>query len=87
MGLLSEISLESKEKAFLLYKFFKIYFVHQEKKYTFAFKKMSEKINFYKELCRSVIQQKSKHIEKMEVIHEVLFSNKMTKGIINLFKR
>ena len=84
--LLSEISVESKDKALLLYKIFKIYFVQQEKKYLFTNKKMTEKVKFYKELCKTVIQQSTTHLEKVEVINEVLFSNKLTKGTNTLKK-
>ena len=47
---------------------------------------MTEKVKFYKELCKTVIQQSTTHLEKVEVINEVLFSNKLTKGTNTLKK-
>ena len=75
--ILSEISVECKERAVLLYKFFKLYFVEQEKKWSLFFDKMNTKIKYYKDLCKRVIQQKNKHL-KVESINDILFSNKLT---------
>jgi hypothetical protein len=78
--ILSEISLECKERAILLYKFFKIYFVEQEKKWISAVNKMKDKIRYYKELCKTIMQMKNNQIDKIEEINDVLFRNKLTKG-------
>ena len=47
-----------------------------------GFNKMNEKIKYYKDLCKTVIQQKNKFLDKIEVINEVLFTSKLTKGKI-----
>ena len=39
---------------------------------------MKDKIQYYKTLCKNIIQQKHKFIEKIESINEVLFANKIT---------
>jgi hypothetical protein len=78
--ILSEISLECKERAILLYKFFKIYFVEQEKKWISAINKMKDKIRYYKELCKTIMQMKNNQIDKIEEINDILFTNKLTKG-------
>jgi hypothetical protein len=77
---LSEISTECKEKAVLLYKIFKLYFVELENKWLIVISNMNEKINYYKELCRNVLKTKNKHLpERIEIINDVLFHNKLTK--------
>lgn len=76
--ILSEIGSECKEKAVLLYRVFKLFFVEQEKKWTVITNHMKEKISYYKELAKAVIQQKNKHISKIEDINDCLFSNKMS---------
>jgi hypothetical protein len=78
LQILSEISMECKERAVLLYKFFKLYFVELEKKWTFSFERLREKIKYYKELCKAVIQQKNKFLEKIETINNIIFSNNLT---------
>lgn len=39
---------------------------------------MKEKINYYKELAKTVIQQKNKHLAKIEAINDCLFANKLS---------
>ena len=74
------MSSECKERGVLLYKFFKIYFVEQEKKWVIAINIMKDKISYYKDLCKTIIQHKNMHIEKIEEINDVLFTNKLSKG-------
>jgi hypothetical protein len=76
--MLTEIGYECKEKAVLLYKVFKLFFVEQEKKWTVITNHMKEKISYYKELAKNVIQQKNKHLAKIEMINDVLFANKLS---------
>jgi hypothetical protein len=78
LQILSEISVECKERAVLLYKFFKLYFVELEKKWTSSYERLREKIKYYKELCKAVIQQKNKFLEKIEMINNIIFSNNLT---------
>lgn len=69
---------ELKERAVLLYKVFKLYFVEQEKKWIYIINQMKRKIFYYKELCKNVIQQKNNHLSKIEKINDVLFANKLS---------
>ena len=39
---------------------------------------MKEKILYYKELAKTIIQQKNKHLDKIETINDVLFANKLS---------
>lgn len=39
---------------------------------------MKEKINYFKELSKTVIQQKNKHLQKIERINDTLFANKVS---------
>jgi hypothetical protein len=76
--ILSEIGSECKEKAVLLYRVFKLFFVEQEKKWTVITNHMKEKILYYTELAKAVNQQKNKHLTKIEAINDCLFANKLS---------
>lgn len=39
---------------------------------------MKDKVHYYKALCKNIIQQKNKYIEKIESVNEILFTNKVT---------
>jgi len=39
---------------------------------------MKDKIHYYKELAKTVIQQKNKHLNKIEAINDCLFANKLS---------
>jgi hypothetical protein len=41
---------------------------------------MKDKVKYYKDLCKTILQQKNKYLEKIETINEVLFTNKLTQG-------
>jgi len=62
----------------LLYKIFKLFFVEQERKWTIVVSKLKEKITYFKELSKTIIQQKHKHLEKIEKINDILFSKKLS---------
>lgn len=61
----------------MLYKVFKLYFVEQEKKWIKVIEKLKEKINYFKELCKTIIQQKNKHLSKIESINDTLFAKRV----------
>lgn len=84
--ILSEVSSECKERGILLYKFFKIYFVEQENKWIIAINKMKEKVKYYKELCKTIMQMKNQQIDKIEEINDILFTNKLSKENLNNHK-
>ena len=76
--ILAEISTEDKSRAVLLYKFFKYYFLEQDKKWIIQLKEMKSKVKYYKTLAKIIIQQKNKHLKHIEEISEVLVSNRPT---------
>ncbi len=39
---------------------------------------MKEKVNYFKELSKTVIQQNNKHLQKIEKINDILFANKLS---------
>ena len=84
--LLSDIYTECKERAILLYKVFKIYFSEQEKKWFSVLNQFKNKIKYYKELAKLIIQQKNKHLDKIERISDVLSQNYLTKQNLNEHK-
>jgi hypothetical protein len=87
MQMLSEIAIECKEKAILIFKIFKIYFVEIEKKWISLTTKLKDKIIYYKNLCQTILQQKNKSILKIENISDVLFANKLTKENLDDHKK
>ena len=64
-----------------------MYFVEQEKKWIFIINKVKQKITYYKELCKTIIQQNNKHITKIENINDVLFANQVSKDNLDLHKK
>jgi hypothetical protein len=77
--ILSEISQQHKEKATLIYKFFKIYFSQQESKWVIIINRFKDKITYYKNLCKLIIQQKNKNLDRVEKISDVLSQNRLSK--------
>jgi len=64
--ILSEISIECKEKSILIYKVFKFYFSEIEKKWLMFCDKLNSKITYYKDLCKTILQYKNKNMLKIE---------------------
>jgi len=81
--LLSEIGAECKEKAILLYRVFKMFFAEQEKKWANITFKIKEKIGYYKDLCRTLIDNKNSDNTKIEKINDILFSRKLSEDNLN----
>ena len=85
--ILGDISVECKERALLLYKFFKIYYTEQEKNWLNVVEKLHKKIKYYKDLCKIVISKESsesKDINILEKLNNILFSNRVTpENLIN----
>lgn len=77
--ILSEISQHNKEKATLIYKFFKIYFSQQESKWLIIINRFKDRISYYKNLCKLIIQHKNKHLDRVEKISDVLSQNRLSK--------
>jgi len=86
MNMLSEISTENKDKASLLYRAFKEYFVLIETNHTIEKQKILQKINFYKELCKTVLSQKQDSLGNIDSINDVLFANTITETNLNNHK-
>lgn len=70
----------------MLYKFFKLYFVEQEKKWINVVYKTKEKIKYYKDLCRMIFQAREKNLNILEKLNDILVSNKMTEENLNNHK-
>ena len=84
--ILGEIYTDCKEKATLLYKFFVNFFAEQDKKWIYVVSKMKERVKFYKNLAKTILQQKNKNIEHVEDINNVFFANKVTKENLQYHK-
>lgn len=80
LQILSDISSECKERSVLLYKIFKLYFVEQEKKWIVVINKLKNKIKHYKDLCKVIIENKFKNLEKIDEIQKVLLNRKIVEG-------
>ena len=87
LQVLAEINIKDKEKSFMLYKFFKIYFAQQNKKYGLILSKLNEKVKFYKDLCMLIVQQKHRQIENIEVIAEILSTGKLNEENLTNHKK
>jgi hypothetical protein len=64
-----------------------LYFLEQEKKWIFIINKIKQKISYYKELCKTIIQQEHNYIKKIEDVNDVLFANKVSKENLNAHKK
>lgn len=69
---------ECKEKAVLLYRVFKMFFAEQERKWANITYKIKEKIGYYKDLCKTLIENKNKDNSKIEKINDILFARKLS---------
>jgi hypothetical protein len=67
---------ECKEKGILFYKVFKLFFIEQEKKWYDVINEMKIKINYFKELSKTVIQQKNKQLQRVEKLNDILFAER-----------
>ena len=76
---LSDISREFKEKSILLYKLFVHFLAEQDKKWINVINKMKEKINYYKNLSKTLLSQKNNNTQNIEDLTTILFSNKISK--------
>lgn len=87
MQILSDISNECKERAYLLYTFFKVYFAEQENKFGIIISNIYEKVMFYKDLCKLILQQKHRHIENIDYITDILVSQRISSNNLNNHKK
>ncbi len=65
-----------------MYKFVKLYFAEQEKKWVITLNKLKDKIKVYKEICESFVKQNDVLVEKIELVNDILFSQRLTPGKI-----
>lgn len=82
MQVLSDISKECKERAILLYKTFKLYFVETEKRWIEISKRLKDKITKYREISEIVLKQKYRNIEKIDEINSILLGKNINQGKI-----
>jgi hypothetical protein len=80
MQVLTDISKECKERAILLYKVFKLYFVETEKRWIDISKQMKEKITKYREISEIVLKQKFKNIDKIDEINSIMLDKNVNQG-------
>jgi len=66
-----------------MYKFVKLYFAEQEKRWAIVINKMKDKIKIYKEICESFVKQNDVMVEKVELVNDILFSQRLTTGKLN----
>jgi hypothetical protein len=82
--MVTELGYEFKEKALLLYKLFKLFFVEHEKKSLVIINHLKEKIRYYKDIAINLNLEKNHHIFNIEEINKSLFNNKLLEK--NLFE-
>ena len=81
LQILSDISIQCKERAILLYKIFKLYFVEHEKKWIAVIHRLKNKIKHYKDLCEVIVANKFKNVDKIDEINKVLLNRHLSEGI------
>lgn len=74
---------ECKEKAILLYRVFKMFFAEQERKWANLTFKIREKIGYYKDLCKTLIENRNKQNTKLDKINDILFAKKLSEENLN----
>ena len=74
---MSDIGRENKEKAQMIYKFFKYYFCEKEKERERENSAIQDRIQVYKEFIKNVIHPSIKD-EKIDDINDILFRNNLT---------
>jgi len=84
LQIVSDIAKDCKDKANLLYKCFKLYFIEQEKRYIDSLKFLKERAKTFKDFCKLILQYNSKNMESMDVMNEILMDK--TVSSINLEK-
>ena len=52
--------------------------VEQEKKWLDVINQMKVRINYFKEISKTVIQQKNKQIQKVEKINDILYAKQLS---------
>lgn len=77
---------ECKEKAILLYKVLKMFFAEQERKWANLTYKIKEKVDYYKDLCKTVLETKEKRENKLEKLNDILFQKNLTETNLNNHK-
>ena len=86
LQVLAEISSENKDKAYLLFKAFKLYFVQQEKRNSFEKNRILDKIDFYRDLCKTLVSRNPK-IPSLETINNILFAKNVSLENLNNHKQ
>jgi len=63
-----------------------MFFAEQERKWANITFKIREKIGYYKELCKTLIEKKNKGNNIVDKINDILFSKKLTEENLNNHK-
>ena len=87
LQVLSEIGKDDRDKAILLYKAFKYYFVVKDSYEVYEQEKNLKKINFYKTLCKTLLGEENTEIADIDTINDILFSFKVDKANLNHHKK
>jgi len=77
------VGAECKEKAILLYRVFKMFFAEQERKWANLTFKIREKIGYYKDLCKTLIENKNNKNTKLDKLNDILFARKLSEENLN----
>lgn len=85
-SLISEISFECKDLAFLLYKLFKVFVGLQEQKYLMHYKQLVDQESNAKQLFSELIKHKFKNVEGLETILSTLIDDSVTKSNLHSHK-
>ena len=78
LQILSELAIECKDKANLLYKCFKLYFVEQEKRNIESLKFLKDKLIAFKEFTKSILDNSTFTMENLDSINEKLLDKSIT---------
>ena len=63
-----------------------MFFAEQERKWANLTVKIKEKVDYYKDLCKTILDNKNKKESKLDRLKEILMQNKLTETNLNNHK-
>lgn len=87
LQILSEISITSKERATLLYKVFKKYFIETEKKTLLEKEKLTRKLEYYRRFIQFILDKEKSYFTDIDAINDILSSYKLSKANLTNHKK